>query len=89
MLKKDKDGFYKDISGFSYVVSYQTTNKYLRFLLNEGVATAIDECFWLNKLQNNIPFIDCMTHNEYVAKKQCEFLNKKLGDIFTTYSMRD
>lgn len=88
-IEKDKDGFYKDICGFSYVVSYETTNKYMRFLLNEGIATSNRDCFYLNKLQNKVPFIQCMSYYEYIAQKQCEFLNKNIDEIFTTCSTRD
>jgi hypothetical protein len=88
-IEKDKDGFYKDICGFSHVACYETTNKYMRFLLNEGIATSIGDCFLLNKLQDSVPFIQCMSYYEYIAQKQCDFLNEKIDKIFTTYSNKD
>ncbi|NOQ27410.1 MAG: hypothetical protein GQ564_18765 [Bacteroidales bacterium] len=88
-IEKDKDGFYKDICGSARVASYETTNKYMRFLLNEGIATSIGDCFWLNKLQDKVPFVQCMSYYAYIANKQCDFLNKEIEAIFTVYSMRD
>lgn len=88
-IEKGKDGFYEDICGSCYVASYKTTNKYMRFLLKEGVATSIGDCFWLDKLHNSVPFIQCMSYYEYIAHKQCDFLNEKIDKIFTTYSIRD
>lgn len=88
-IEKDKDGFHKDIYGFSHVASYQTPNKYMRFLLNEGVAESLGDCMLLYKLQDKIQPTQSMTFYEYIARKQCEFLNENIGDIFTTYSWRD
>lgn len=88
-IEKNKDGSFKDICGFSHVASYKTTNKYMRFLLNEGIATSIGDCFLLHGLMNEVPFNQCMSYNEYITRKQCDFLNEHIDEIFTTYSVRD
>ena len=88
-IEKDENGLYKDTCGFSHVASYKTTNKYLRYLLKEKIATPIDECLVLYELQEKVPFEQSMSYHEYIAQKQCAFLNKKIENIFTTYSIID
>lgn len=78
-----------DISGFAVVTSYESNHKYYRYLLNEDLASAVSGSIWLKNLAKNIPHLQSLTYQEYIAKKHCEILNIELDNIFTVYSKLD
>lgn len=88
-LGKDSDGFIKDICGSAFIASYETSNKYVRFLLEERLAHSLGQCVLLKNMLKDIPGDQSLTYAEYIAQKQCEYLNKEIADVFTVYSIRD
>lgn len=78
-----------DISGFAVVYSYHSENKFYRYLLKEGLGTAVNGSIWLTNLTKSIPHLQSLTYQEYICKKQCEILNLELEDIFSVYSKVD
>lgn len=88
-LDSDEKKLNFDISGFAVVASYHSDNKYYRYLLNEDLGTVVSGSLWLNNLSKNIPHLQSLTYQEYICKKQCEFLNLEIANIFSVYSKID
>ncbi|MBG6188401.1 hypothetical protein [Flavobacterium sp. CAN_S2] len=78
-----------DISGFATVTSLHSNNKYYRYLLNEKFANAVDGSIWLKNLSAEIPSLQSLTYQEFITKKQSEFLNEEIENIFYYYSKVD
>lgn len=88
-LDTDEKKLNFDISGFAIVVSHVSDNKYYRHLLNENFGSAVSGSIWLKGLTKNIPHLQSLSYQEYICKKQSEFLNTELADIFSVYSKLD
>lgn len=78
-----------DISGFATVTSSHSNNKYYRYLLNEKFANAVGGSIWLKNLSAEIPYLQSLTYQEFITKKQSEFLNEEIENIFYYYSKVD
>lgn len=78
-----------DIAGYAVVCSYDSDNKFYRYLLIENYGSAVSGSLWLNNLNDNAPHLQSITYQEYLCKKQSEILNNELDSIFTVYSKLD
>jgi len=88
-LAFDEYGALKDTCGSAHVASFDTENKYIRFMLSEELAVAVGGCVWIKIENYDIPSEQSITYYEFIAEKQCEILNKVVSNIFRVYSMRD
>ncbi|WP_413514121.1 hypothetical protein [Myroides odoratus] len=81
---------FKDICGYAYIQSYDMRNKYVRFLVKQEYMYANqDRGYTFDNLDLEIPFLQGLIYHEFIAKKQCEFLNKKIENLFSVYSIYD
>jgi hypothetical protein len=78
-----------DISGFATVTSSLSSNKYYRYLLNEKFADAVGGLIWLKSMSAEIPYLQSITYQEFITKKQSDFLNEEIENIFHYYSKVD
>lgn len=78
-----------DLAGYAVVCSYDSDNKFYRYLLRENYGSAVSGSLWLNNLNHNAPHLQSIIYQEYLCKKQSEILNNELDDIFTVYSKLD
>ncbi|MGY5353634.1 hypothetical protein [Wenyingzhuangia sp. IMCC45467] len=89
-LKRSSDGYYNDVGGWAHIRTDDIQNKYIRFLINEEIASSFSGGFvWLNEMEKNVPHLQCISYFEYIADKQIEILNKELGLRFYVDSRID
>jgi hypothetical protein len=88
-LKKNSDGFYRDIGGFTFIRCRDTKNKFVRYLIKNKLASSLGEYIWLDDMTPNVTHIQCLTYCEYITQKQIEMLNSELDIKFTMDSRRD
>ncbi|WP_449274517.1 hypothetical protein [Lacihabitans lacunae] len=79
---------FKDSAGFSSIVTYEVRNKYLRGLINLGIAFPIGYGYSIRAVGTHFRSQSISFH-EYVTKKVCDELNREIGNIFYVHSNLD
>lgn len=76
---------YPDCAGYSNIYCSQPNHRVLKELLLLDLATPLGDTYKINAIDTKkIPDSQCLSYHEYIANKICDYLNKKLDNIFTT-----
>ncbi len=85
----DSSGF-RDICGYANVKSYKPRNKFVYYLIeNKFMYASSNGSYVFENLVVNIPMYQGLTYHEYISRKQCEYLNEKIGNFFIMDSWLD
>jgi hypothetical protein len=87
-LRVDSNEDYVDSAGNSSIKCNDPRNKYLRGLIELGIAFPFGGGYIINAVGAH-EFSQSITFNEFMAKRVCDYLNKELAEIFYTTSRLD
>ncbi|MEX0363078.1 MAG: hypothetical protein AB3N10_19035, partial [Allomuricauda sp.] len=87
-LSLNEHGHYNDLCGFASIMCFSPRNKYLREMLNLGIASSYGEGYIIKAI-GNVNKYQSVTYHEFIADKVCKFLNEKLDNVFSTKTYLD
>jgi hypothetical protein len=87
-LKKHKKGYYLDLCGSASIMCNDPKNKYLREMMELGIASSYGEGYFIKAI-GNVHKDQSVSYHEFIAERICAFLNKELENIFYTKTYMD